>query len=137
MTHSTIASYIEAFHLLEVEETSEKETKMVYTTKDVDKLRNLLAGNSAIKFHKVYLDTLGGADRASIMITISFDDISTWKNMIFENSRGAKFTVTSQKHKLVQLSGLYREAKKKFRKCDVVTVEELAAKLIAWAEANQ
>ena len=43
---------------------------------------------------KVYVSTLGGQDKASIMIKFSVDKSSTWANGIFENSRYFAFSIS-------------------------------------------
>lgn len=109
---------------------------MIYTQNDVEALKILFGKVESIKYFRVYLSTLGGENNASLMISLSLDASEDWPHKIFENSRHARFSVTSGQHKLEQFQGLYRQAKKRFRKCKAETVEQIAEKIQAWAEAN-
>jgi len=73
---------------------------------------------------------LGG--HTSICVTVSFDLRSTWPNGILENSRYAKFLIDSD-GTVEHFSG----SLPKFRKCKVVDVEAVAAKINKWIANNQ
>lgn len=82
-----------------------------------------------IKQLYVHLYTLGGADKASIGITIGFDDEKTWSYGIFENSAHCKFMLSAD-GTLKELSGWKTL---RFRKCKVKSVEDAISKLVKWA----
>lgn len=109
---------------------------MIYTKEHANSLWTLLSKVETIKFLTVSLSTLGGAHHASLMVTVSLDAKEAWSHSILHNSRYAMFSVESTEHKLEQFSGLYLQAKKKFRKCKAETVEQIAEKIKTWAEAN-
>jgi hypothetical protein len=75
------------------------------------------------------LYTLGGADKASIGITIGFDAKETWASGIFDNSAHRKFMFNTD-GTLEELTG-YKTLR--FRKCKVKSVEAAIAKLVKWA----
>lgn len=44
---------------------------------------------------RAHVSTLGGEDRASVLVTVSLDPKETWSNGILENSRYAKLAFHS------------------------------------------
>src|SRR5690606_9511468 len=54
-----------------------------------------------VPFVSSYISTLGGANRASLLFTISLDPRQNWNNGILENSRYAKFDLRFEKDKWV------------------------------------
>lgn len=66
------------------------------TYSEVKVLESLIKNELEKRFPvvKIYVSTLGGQDRASIMIKFSVDKSSTWANGIFENSRYFAFSVS-------------------------------------------
>jgi hypothetical protein len=89
----------------------------------------LLARSPYVKQAFVNLYTLGGADKASIGITIGFDDKSTWASGIFDNSAHRKFMLDTD-GTLEELTG-YKTLR--FRKCKVKSVEDAISKLVKWS----
>ncbi len=89
----------------------------------------LLARSPNIKQVFANLYTLGGADKASIGITIGFDDKETWASGIFDNSAHRKFMLDTD-GTLEELSGWKTL---RFRKCKVKSVEDAISKLVKWA----
>jgi len=81
------------------------------------------------------VSTLGGEERASVMIRVSLDSKDSWNNNIYQNSRYGQFKVRydgvlegfSQSHNL----------KKKFRKTKVKTTSDVIKKINKWISDNQ
>ena len=80
-----------------------------------------------VPFSNMYLSTLGGKDRASIMVTVSLDEQKTWKFHILENSRYFKMSINHDGS--MELISGSSKLSKKFRKCKVDSVEKAIAKL--------
>lgn len=99
---------------------------MIYT---IEHAKELKAAINA-PFVSVNLSTLGGNHRASLMVCVSVDARETWQNGILENSRYARFSVTSGEHKLELFSGGLRSVK--FRKCNAESVPQIAEKINGW-----
>lgn len=68
--------------------------------------------------------TLGGADRVSIMMTISLDPKESWHNGILQNSRYMNMHLSND-GTLEQISG----SKLRFRKTRVTSSDDVVAKL--------
>lgn len=81
-----------------------------------------------------YVSTLGGAHRASILFTVSFDPRETWVNGILENSRYGKFHWEND-GTLSKISGYGTE---KLRKSKAKSVADVVRKIesIAPAQSN-
>ena len=101
-----------------------------YTQADADKMFSLL--NNAAPYVSVRLSTLGGADKASLMILVSLDARETWRNGILENSRYKRLAMHHD-GKIEQFSG-YGCAP--FRKCPAKSIEHAASKILAWIDAS-
>ncbi|HNC58659.1 MAG TPA: hypothetical protein PLP33_24750 [Leptospiraceae bacterium] len=99
---------------------------MIYTAEHAKELQEKLQAAHV----RVTLSTLGGVERASLMILICLDEKSTWKNEIMENSRYARFTAGSLENKLELFSGGHKLAK--FRKCHTPNIDKMAEKLQKW-----
>jgi len=81
----------------------------------------------------IIVSTLGGVNRPSILITISFDHMTTWINSILENSRYGKFHA-SHDGKLEFFSGYKFD--KKFRKSKFKTPDDILKKIRKWISDN-
>lgn len=101
---------------------------ITYTQADAEELNRLLLTNPMFPVVQVRLDTLGGAHRASLMISLSMDPRSTWTNGIYQNSRYAQFHINDGK--IWKLSGY---GTPKLRKSVVVSVEAVAKLLNKWS----
>lgn len=101
---------------------------MLLTEQDANQIREALA--SQVPYVNVYRSTLGGEERASIMITISLDPRDQWQNGILENSYYGKFAVhraSCFENKLEYFSGTLP----KFRKVKVKSAQDAIVKLFA------
>lgn len=82
----------------------------------------------------VKLSTLGGVERASVMISLSIDPKESWVNNIKENSRYANFHIQRARNGYTAENfsgGIHREAGD-FRKTTKNTVAELVKKINEW-----
>jgi len=79
-----------------------------------------------------YVSTLGGAHRASILFTVSFDPRDTWANGILENSRHGKFHWEND-GTLSKISGYGTE---KMRKSKAKSVADVVRKVASVAPAK-
>lgn len=77
-----------------------------------------------------YVSTLGGIHRPTIMITVSFEPKSMWKNGILENSRYAKISV-DHTGKMEMFSGSIRPA---LRKKTIKNALEIEKTLYLWSQ---
>lgn len=84
---------------------------------------------STIPVYSVELSTLGGAERASILIKISLDEKDTWANGIYHNSRFSMFSINGGK--IEQFAR--NSATPKFRKCSIKSVDDVVNKIQKWA----
>ena len=98
---------------------------------DVDSIRlyNLLEGE--FPYVNVYRSTLGGENRASLIVKVSLDSRETWKNGIFQNSRYSIFHVHQNKIEQFSLYGVT-----KFRKCKAENIADVYQKLMNWKAKN-
>lgn len=71
--------------------------------------------------------TLGGADKAAVMIYISLDPKSEWSNGIFENSRNAKMEL--DRDGTLEMFGGWVKPAKPMRKTKVKSVQDAIAKI--------
>ncbi len=101
------------------------------TQEDVTKVRNILA--LTVPYSNVYLSTLGGVEKASIMIAISFNPKEQWSNSIFENSMHSKLAIDSD-CSIKELTGWKTLD---FRKYNGKTLDKCIDKLIKWIEDNK
>jgi hypothetical protein len=76
---------------------------------------------------KSSVSTLGGIDRAAIMIKLSLDDRSTWPNGIFENSRFMHISIDTD-GTVEQFCKDYKIAGK-FRKIHVKSLKQAIEKI--------
>jgi hypothetical protein len=60
---------------------------------DANTLAQQLNSQLSAPYVKAQVSTLGGAERPSVMLSISLDPKSEWKNGIYENSRYARFHI--------------------------------------------
>jgi len=77
-----------------------------------------------------YVSTLGGAERASIMLTVSLQPKEQWKYRILENSVYAHISI-GHNGVMEMFSGCI---KPKLRKTKVTSTNDVIAKLHVWAE---
>lgn len=82
-------------------------------------------------FVSAKLSTLGGIQKASIMLAVSLDKPDTWNYGIFENSRYFRMSVEID-GTLENISGSSRTVK--FRKRKVKTLDEAIAKINAYIQ---
>jgi hypothetical protein len=98
------------------------------TQKDVEEIQEGL--KSVFPYVKTQLSTLGGIERASILVTLSFDSKETWANDILHNSRYAMFSIHSDM-KIEKFSGYQTP---KFRKANYKSNSDFITKLKEWKE---
>lgn len=84
-------------------------------------------------FVQVSLSTLGGDERASVMITVGLDPRESWSNGIFENSRYGRFSYNSD-GSLEMFTG--SRGTNKFRKTRANGVQQAIDKINAWASGH-
>lgn len=94
------------------------------TTQDQANLQNLLTGAPIIQVQR---STLGGENRASLMILVVLDEKSTWTNGIMENSRYSRFSIHADR--LESFSG---STGVKFRSTKIKNIEHAAQKINEW-----
>lgn len=102
---------------------------MIYTQQDADTIKQLLRAEEV----SVQFSTLGGAHNASIMILVCLEPRTTWSNGILQNSKYARFALHSRENRVELFSGGLRTLK--FRKAQIKTVEDAAAKIQKWIDA--
>jgi hypothetical protein len=100
---------------------------MAYTSSDAAKIAENLKVEQ-IPHVYVHLSTLGGAERASIIIKLTLDDEDTWVNGIYHNSRYSMFHLNGGK--LEQFSRNHKLPK--FRKATIKSVDDVANKILNW-----
>jgi hypothetical protein len=100
---------------------------MAYTSSDAATIEENLKVEQIPHLH-VELSTLGGVDRATIIIKISLDDKDTWVNGIYHNSRYSMFHLNGGK--LEQFSRNHKLPK--FRKATIKSVDDVANKILNW-----
>lgn len=103
-----------------------------YSEADRAKLQAEL--QKAFPYANVTRSTLGGENRASLLITVSADKRETWSHGILENSRYAKFHLSNRKVECISRNRRYWLAA---RKSTVRDVNHAATKIIAWSPAGQ
>ena len=90
---------------------------------------------TALEEHFPHVDvefsTLGGEERASIIIKVSLDPKDTWINNIFHNSRYSMFHFGSD-NKVEQFGKHYQLSK--FRKANVKNLDQVIEKIKQWAD---
>ena len=79
-----------------------------------------------------YVSTLGGTERASLMLRVVLTEKSTWPNGIMENAPHANMSI-DRDGTMRMLSSWKVE---KFRKTKVKSVHEVVTKLHVWAEKS-
>lgn len=97
-------------------------------------LKHIIANLSPYPFPYMtgYVSTIEGMQRMSMMLTVSLDEKSTWKNHILENSRYAKITIDS-KGTMSMISGYGMQ---KLRKSRIKSTHEVITKLHMWGERS-
>jgi hypothetical protein len=85
----------------------------------------LLKRELKFPYTNLYISTLGGEHRPSVMITVSLDDKAKWQNGILENSRHGKFHLRYD-GTLEMISGYGID---KLRKSKVKSVEDVYKKI--------
>lgn len=105
----------------------ENETVSIFTPET-----DLAALRPSIKapFVNMKMSTLGGPERATIMLTISLLPREEWRYGIYENSPGMRFSI----HRTGEVEQFYRspEISKKFRKIRVRSLDEAISKINAY-----
>lgn len=91
-----------------------------------EKLKNRLTKELDVPFVQATISTLGGQHRPSVMLKISLDPKSDWKNGIYQNSNYSQFGINAD-GTIEQFScwGM----KKKFRKARFKTVDDAVKKI--------
>ena len=97
-------------------------------------LREAIKARISAPYVSTNIYTLGGPDRPSVGVTISFDPREQWANGILENSKYNKFMVHFDDHSIVDLSGYGVE---RFRKARFKDTNDAVAKLSKWVEAQK
>ena len=77
------------------------------------------------------VSTLGGAARASVMISVSLDPKSKWVNGIYENSRYARWDL-SRDGTLEPFHVSYKISGKKMRKQKATSLPDAIARINKW-----
>lgn len=101
-----------------------------YSEADRAKLQSEL--QTAFPFVNVNRSTLGGENKASLLVTVSMDKREKWPNNILENSRYAKFHLSNRKLECIS-GGRVSQGWAKLRKSVVRDADHAATKIIAWA----
>jgi len=91
--------------------------------------RQELEGKINAPFVRVRISTLGGKDRATLMLTISLDPREEWANGIFENSRYMRFHLGQNRVLEQFVLSVPNKRPTKFRKTRVKSLDELAIKI--------
>lgn len=102
-----------------------------YTPEEADAAVEKLQTGIKAPYVKVYKSTLGGADRVSILITVSLDPRETWSNGILENSRYFRMHYLMN-GSLELFSGGWKMTK--FRKTKAKTPDDALAKINKYIE---
>jgi hypothetical protein len=97
------------------------------TTANKTDIVNKLKSAFNVPYSCVYVSTLGGIEKASIIIKLSLDDTSQWNYSIYENSLYFSFHL-DYTGELETISKSYK-IEKKFRKCTVKTIDEAIIKI--------
>jgi hypothetical protein len=97
-------------------------------TVDVEKFKESIKA----PYKYAYLSTLGGDERASILLRVSLDPKDTWKYDIMENSRYMHFDI-GRNGSIDQFKKAYT-VKKKFRKTRVKSLDDAAKKINQYIE---
>ena len=103
---------------------------MIFGAKNDKKLTDtieLMERGIIAPYKDIYLSTLGGIDRATIIIRLSLDAKRTWYNKILQNSRYAFFRL-DRDGTLVQFS-VGPAIPKKMRKIKVKSISEAVDKI--------
>lgn len=103
----------------------------IFEAVDKDALIRELKDGIRAPFVSVVMSTLGGAERASLMVSVSLDPKETWQNGIFHNSR--YFMLSVNRNGVVEQfssSGLPA----KMRKTRVKSVDEAVRKINAYIQ---
>ena len=103
---------------------------MRFEPDDAEKLQNLIKA----AFVRVRYSSLGGKERASLLILVAIDPRETWINGILENSRYIRLHA-GYDGKVEYISGCFGREIKKFRKANFTTLEDLAAKIQKYVDS--
>lgn len=101
-------------------------SSVTYSEDEKTELYGLLS--TKFPYAIVHRSTLGGAERASLMVVVSADHRDQWKNGILENSRYAKYHINGGKIEKIAGSKDWGG-----RKSDVSNVQHAGARIIGWA----
>lgn len=99
---------------------------MIFDVRDADVLVTAIHDGVDAPFVKAYKSTLGGEHRVSVLVSISLDPRSEWKNGIYENSRYLKLHILNSGE--IELISTYGLAKK-FRKTRFKDIGEVVPKI--------
>ena len=100
---------------------------MVHTKEESDAILQGL--KEMIPYSNAHVSALGGAERASILLTISFDPREQWKNGYIENSNYCRFHWLHD-GTLYNFAGYNRNKDApKFRKCKAAEVAAVLSKI--------
>ncbi len=91
-----------------------------------------ILNNINAPFVQYQVSTLGGKDRASILLRVSLDPKDQWANGIFQNSKFMQFRVSINGE--AEQFTLSHVLKKKFRKTKVKSLEEFVNKANKYIE---
>ena len=97
----------------------------------LEKEKDIIQKGIKAPFVKVNISTLGGEERASVMISLSLDDQKDWANKIFQNSRYAQIS-WDHNQTLEMFSGDYRL--KNMRKGKAKTAQDVVKKINQWID---
>jgi hypothetical protein len=108
-------------------EAVKKATEPIFDVNDAPKFINDIKDKVKVPVINAQVSTLGGADRASIMVTLSLDPQEEWFNGILHNSRYMMFRI-DRNGRLEQFS-LGHTIKKKMRKTFGKTQKDIIDKM--------
>ena len=97
-------------------------------------LRESIKARISAPYVSTNLYTLGGPERPSVGVTISFDPREQWANGILENSKFVKLMVNFSEHTIEHVVG---DKVERFRKTRFKDTNEVVAKLSKWVEAQK
>ena len=104
-------------------------TMFIPSVEDREELVTLLV--QEFPYFNVSRSTLGGEERASIIVKVSLDPKEEWVNGIYHNSRYAMFHIGAGK-----IEQFNKSKTEKFRKCNAKSVEEAVNKIITWRDKH-
>ena len=100
---------------------------------EAQELKKAVGDKVKAPYVRASMMTLGGPERPSVVVTVSFDSKDDWPNKILENSRYAKLMFNFDSRTLEYISGNDVE---KLRKTKFKDVNDAITKLSKWVAAQ-